>query len=319
MKTQTGMSMGTPKYMSPEQAQGKKVKKTTDIYSLGIILYRLVTGKVPFDAGNFVAIAMMHISEKPASPKYINSDVDVSLSDIILKCLEKDETKRFQSCKKLCEALLNYKENDATQPLRSKLSTDSDTIPLDKGKIKTTPIKVKDEDKKLAVSKKEYKKVLIVVFSILLIILLGYPILRITGTKKKSEPPALETKSENLNETKELKSTELTSSGKSLKALIEDWNKVKYSDNIDEKKDVLKALVNYYPVEADSKNWKYIYGELLLQDGLVNDNKETLLNAKKHLKEVQEDFKGTGEYDKIKQLIEKVDNTVANKSSESNE
>lgn len=95
--TGAGVMIGTPEYMSPEQAEGKDVDQRSDIYSLGIILYEMATGRVPFEGETALAIAMKQKGETPKNPKGLNPHIPDDLSGVILKCLEKDKTKRYQS------------------------------------------------------------------------------------------------------------------------------------------------------------------------------------------------------------------------------
>jgi serine/threonine-protein kinase len=94
--TQTGTMMGSVQYFSPEQAQGKTVDKTTDIYSLGIILFECLTGKLPFEADNMVAVAFKQVQEPPPSPSFINSSLGREIDRAVLKALEKDPADRYQ-------------------------------------------------------------------------------------------------------------------------------------------------------------------------------------------------------------------------------
>ena len=95
--TGASMMIGTPEYMSPEQAEAKEVDQRSDIYSLGIILYEMATGRVPFEGETALSIAMKHKGEVPKNPKQLNPNIPDDLSGVILKCLEKDKTKRYQS------------------------------------------------------------------------------------------------------------------------------------------------------------------------------------------------------------------------------
>ena len=95
--TGAGVMIGTPEYMSPEQVEVRDVDQRSDIYSLGVILYEMVTGRLPFEGETSIAIAMKHKSEAPQDPGKINPQLSEALSRVILKCLDKDKEKRYQS------------------------------------------------------------------------------------------------------------------------------------------------------------------------------------------------------------------------------
>lgn len=97
--------LGSAHYFSPEQARGEKLSYQTDIYSLGIVLYEMLVGELPFTADNPVSVALKHIQEKPRSVHSIMHDVPESLSFIVSKCLEKKPEDRFASMQALCRAL----------------------------------------------------------------------------------------------------------------------------------------------------------------------------------------------------------------------
>jgi serine/threonine protein kinase/Flp pilus assembly protein TadD len=94
----TGPSVliGTPEYMSPEQVEAKEIDERSDIYSLGIILYEMATGGVPFEGDTALSIAVKHKTEIPKDPKSLNPSIPDDLNSLILKCLEKDRTERYQ-------------------------------------------------------------------------------------------------------------------------------------------------------------------------------------------------------------------------------
>jgi len=95
--TDAGVMIGTPEYMSPEQVDAKEIDQRSDIYSLGVILYEMVTGRVPFEGETPLGIAMKHKSEMPKNPREINAQIPEDLSRVILRCMEKDKEKRYQS------------------------------------------------------------------------------------------------------------------------------------------------------------------------------------------------------------------------------
>src|SRR5437899_709105 len=92
--TETGSIMGTAQYLSPEQAQGHAVSAGSDLYSVGIVLYELLTGRVPFDAESAVTIALKHVSEAPLPPTQINPAVPPALEQVVMWALNKDPVHR---------------------------------------------------------------------------------------------------------------------------------------------------------------------------------------------------------------------------------
>jgi eukaryotic-like serine/threonine-protein kinase len=103
--TQTGSVMGTPHYLSPEQAQGFEVTPVSDLYSIGVILYEALTRRVPFEADSAVAIAMKQVSETPQRPSSINPQVSPALDAVVMRALEKEPGQRFQSADAFIAAL----------------------------------------------------------------------------------------------------------------------------------------------------------------------------------------------------------------------
>jgi tRNA A-37 threonylcarbamoyl transferase component Bud32 len=103
--TGTGVIIGTPEYMAPEQAEGRDIDHRVDIYALGAILFEMVTGRVPFEGATPLSIVLKHRSEPPADPQTINLQLSPGLSRIILKCLEKSRDNRFRSAAEVLEAL----------------------------------------------------------------------------------------------------------------------------------------------------------------------------------------------------------------------
>jgi serine/threonine protein kinase/Tfp pilus assembly protein PilF len=107
--TKEGTVVGTPHYMSPEQAEGRKVDHRSDIYSLGAIMYEMLTGKPPFTADSDIGIVHKHITETPKPPSKLNPQIPEALENIILKCLEKKPEERYQNADEIIKAINKVK------------------------------------------------------------------------------------------------------------------------------------------------------------------------------------------------------------------
>jgi len=95
--TRTGALMGTPDYMSPEQARGEKVDARSDLFSLGIIFYELLTGRLPFHADTLMATLLKRVQEKAIPPAVLNPDIPAHINRVVMKCLEADVARRYQA------------------------------------------------------------------------------------------------------------------------------------------------------------------------------------------------------------------------------
>jgi serine/threonine-protein kinase len=115
--TQTGLFMGSPKYMAPEQIRGDRVDARTDIYALGIIMYEMVAGKVPFDRPNSVNILMAHVNEEAPPLRQMNPNTQVSLAleELIARCMSKAPENRFSSMDEVLAALKRLSGNNLSQ------------------------------------------------------------------------------------------------------------------------------------------------------------------------------------------------------------
>ena len=107
--TQAGQVLGTPNYMSPEQVKGRQIDGRSDIFSLGIILYDLVTGEMPFGGENITTIIYKIINENPIPPRELDATIHPGLSYVICKALAKSPEERYQTCRELADDLKNFK------------------------------------------------------------------------------------------------------------------------------------------------------------------------------------------------------------------
>src|SRR5947208_6481881 len=103
--TETGSIMGTAQYISPEQAQGHRVEASSDLYSIGIVLYEMLTGRVPFEGESAVAIALKHVSEQPAPIRSVRLDVHPVLEAAVMRALAKDPNQRYRNADEFIAAL----------------------------------------------------------------------------------------------------------------------------------------------------------------------------------------------------------------------
>jgi serine/threonine protein kinase/tetratricopeptide (TPR) repeat protein len=130
--TDRGVMIGTPEYLSPEQAETKEVDHRSDIYSLGVILYEMVAGQRPFEGETALSVARKHADETPRDPKEINPQIPDDLSHLILRCLEKDKGNRYQSTGELRAELENLEKGipttDRTTPKRKPLTSKEITV-----------------------------------------------------------------------------------------------------------------------------------------------------------------------------------------------
>jgi eukaryotic-like serine/threonine-protein kinase len=106
---QTAHVMGTPSYMSPEQVKGRAVDGRSDIFSLGVMLYEMLTGEKPYPGQNITTVIYKIVNEEPVPPKQIDPAIHAGISAVVLKALAKDPDTRYQSCREMLEDLHNYR------------------------------------------------------------------------------------------------------------------------------------------------------------------------------------------------------------------
>ncbi|MGI8428589.1 MAG: Stk1 family PASTA domain-containing Ser/Thr kinase [Solirubrobacteraceae bacterium] len=107
--TETGSIMGTAQYLSPEQAQGYAVSASSDLYSVAVVLYEMLTGRVPFDAEAAVTIALKHVSEPPSAPRAVNPEIPVELEQVVMWALNKDPADRPSDADQFIAALAHVR------------------------------------------------------------------------------------------------------------------------------------------------------------------------------------------------------------------
>ena len=108
--TETGVSFGTVDYLSPEQAQGRPATPQSDVYSLGVVLYEMLTGKLPFSGDSAVAVAMKHVTEEPTPPRRLNPHIPPGLEALVLRAMAKDPAERPQGAQEFARLLAGYEQ-----------------------------------------------------------------------------------------------------------------------------------------------------------------------------------------------------------------
>ena len=106
---QTTHVMGTPSYMSPEQVKGRPVDGRTDIFSLGVVLYEMLTGEKPFPGQSITTVIYKIVNEEPIPPRQLNPSIHPGLNDIVMRALAKEPEARYQSCREMLDDLRNYR------------------------------------------------------------------------------------------------------------------------------------------------------------------------------------------------------------------
>jgi Protein kinase domain len=146
----TGSMAGTPAYMAPEQVAGKPVDHRTDIYSLGLIMYEVFTGKQAFEADNAVAVALKQLRESPPPPHEVEPSIPVPVERAILKCLEKEPPRRFQSIAQLEGALRASPAVPAIRPTLVSAPPDPSLVVRPRAHMELLPDEPEEEKKRVA-------------------------------------------------------------------------------------------------------------------------------------------------------------------------
>ncbi len=143
--TAEGMIIGTPAYLSPEQAQGHELDHRTDIYSLGIVLYEMATGQLPFDADDLRALLIQQVRQPAPPPRLLIPDLSPSMEQVILKALEKIPARRFQSARIMAEALHDALLSVTAPDSPTLLKRSTEQISMNRGQRKVTRLILADD------------------------------------------------------------------------------------------------------------------------------------------------------------------------------
>ena len=170
--TSFGTTIGSVHYFSPEHARGGYTDTKSDLYSLGVVMYEMLTGRVPFDADTPVSVALKHMQEEPIPPKEINSEIRDSVNDIILKAMRKDTNLRYQTATEMLRDLRRaLKDPDGNFVDNTEYSSDMATKKISVKEIQ------EEEEKRGLNNKKENKfvafvkkhKVLVTILALILV------------------------------------------------------------------------------------------------------------------------------------------------------
>lgn len=197
-KTMTGTAIGSVHYISPEQAKGSLTDAKSDIYSVGVVLYEMLTGCLPFQSENAVSVALMQLQQEPKKPREINPDIPIGLEQIVMKAMQKNTADRYQSAAEMLVDLSEFSRNPNvkfdytffvdTQPTKY--------IPSDVIKEKLNNDKPKDEeddeDSTQTAQKKKTIGILAGVLGGLILFAIIMVVIFVSGSSKKLAVPNFE-------------------------------------------------------------------------------------------------------------------------------
>ena len=194
-RTMTDSTIGSVHYISPEQARGDITDDKADIYSVGVMLYEMLTGKLPFESDNTVSVAIMQLQQDPVKPRDINHSIPVGLEQIVLKAMQKNVNDRYQSAAEMLLDLEEFRRNPSIQfDYDYKNTEPTKYIPNITGSIKhIDPVEVEDDEEEEPVVKNRTIPILVGVITALVVVLavafgvlfkMGY----LTGNSKVKVP-----------------------------------------------------------------------------------------------------------------------------------
>lgn len=194
-RTMTDSTIGSVHYISPEQARGDITDDKADIYSVGVMLYEMLTGKLPFESDNTVSVAIMQLQQDPVKPRDINPSIPIGLEQIVLKAMQKNVNDRYQSAAEMLLDLEEFRRNPSIQfDYDYKNTEPTKYIPNITGSIKhIDPVEVEDDEEEEPVVKNRTIPILVGVITALVVVLavafgvlfkMGY----LTGNSKVKVP-----------------------------------------------------------------------------------------------------------------------------------
>lgn len=178
--TMVGGTIGSVHYFSPEQARGGFTDEKSDIYSLGIVLYELLTGRLPFNGDTPVAVAIKHIQEEPEEPIEVNQEIPIGVNNIIKKAIQKDQNSRYQKASDLLDNLYKILDKPSAQFSEDENIEDSPTVRVPTlgetssfiDKDKSVSKKTGDEDMKRKKKKEKITTIVAISTSVLVVVLI---------------------------------------------------------------------------------------------------------------------------------------------------
>ena len=182
--TAFGTTIGSVHYFSPEHARGGYTDAKSDIYSLGVVMYEMLTGRVPFDADTPVSIALKHMQEKPVEPIKLNPSIPYAINKIMMKAMEKDTSVRYQSATEMLRDLSMALKNPEGNFVKSNAETIQFTqrIPTLGGE-EMKEQKNTRKDGRTNFSEKDRKKKKVIIISLIVVLIIFIPLLGFFGTK----------------------------------------------------------------------------------------------------------------------------------------
>lgn len=188
-RTMTDSAIGSVHYISPEQARGDITNDKADIYSVGVMLYELLTGKLPFESDNTVSVAIMQLQKDPALPRSINPQIPIGIEQIVIKAMQKNPNDRYQSAAEMLLDLEEFRRNPSIQFDYSYANNEpTKYIPNVTGSVKAYKAEDLDEDDEPQVKNRTIPILIGVITALVILIVAGISFVLSNGDKKVKVP-----------------------------------------------------------------------------------------------------------------------------------